>query len=188
MLDYIYVDYLYYIFRSFFFISIGVFCACVIYMVVYGNNKVVQGFLIFSVVAFLFAFIYPNFEPMGGGPHYNCNSQFEREAQNIDAAISNYFSEPTRTQIPSYSDLINSGDYPLENIDLKRRDKLIKESELSVDILGDDIGEITIVLSSKEGKCPFYRWKCPRQIRGEIYVRRMGGSGANGWLNGYEDI
>ena len=188
MLDYIYEDYLYYIFHSFFFISIGVFGACVIYMAVYGNNKVVRGFLVFSVLTFLFAFIYPNFEPLGGGPHYDCNRKFESEAQCIASALADYFAIPSRTQIPSYSDLVKSGHYPLENIDLKRRDKLYKESEFSVDILGDAFGEITIVLSSKEGKCPFYRWKCPRQIRGKIYVRRIGGSGASEWLNSHEDI
>jgi hypothetical protein len=143
------------------------------------------------VIAFFIAIIYPYFEPMGGGPHYDCNRKFEKEAQNVAAALRDYFANPTRTQIPTYNDLIKSGDYPsypLENIDLKRRDKLIKESEFSVDILGDDIDEITIVLSSKEGKCPFYRWKCPRPILGKIYVLRMGGSGASGWLNSYEDI
>ena len=150
MLDYIYEDYLYYIFHSFFFISIGVFGACVIYMAVYGNNKVVRGFLVFSVLTFLFAFIYPNFEPLGGGPHYDCNRKFESEAQCIASALADYFAIPSRTQIPSYSDLVKSGHYPLENIDLKRRDKLYKESEFSVDILGDAFGEITIVLSSKE--------------------------------------
>lgn len=189
MLDYIYEDYLYYIFNFSLFISIGVFCAYVICMVVYGNNKVVQSFLIFSILSFLFSIIYPNIAPIGGGPHYDCNSKFEREASNIASALADYFSIPDRTQLPSYSDLVKSGHYSFKkNMESKRRDKLIKESGYSVDILGDPFDEIVIVLSSQEGKCPFHRWKCPRQIRGKIYVNRIGGSKANGWLNRYEDI
>ena len=189
MLDYIYEDYLYYIFNYSFFISIGVFSVCVIYMAVYGNNKVIRGFFVFSALAFLFSIIYPNFAPLGGVPHYDCNSQFAREANNIEGALASYFSEPDRTEIPSYSDLVKSGEYSfLKDMESKRRDKLIKESGYYVDILGDAFDEIVIVLNSKEGKCPFHRWKCPRQIRGKIYVNRIGGSKANGWLNRYEDI
>jgi hypothetical protein len=56
-------------------------------------------------MGFLFANIYLNFVPYGGGPHYNCNSKFEGEAQNIAAAISAYFADPTRTKVSNYSDL-----------------------------------------------------------------------------------
>ena len=189
MLDYIYDDYLFYIFRYSFIISGGILCTSIIYGVVYGGNKIVKSFLIISAAVFLFAIVYPNFEPYGGGrPHYDCNRRFEAEAQNIASAISSYYAVPTRTQVPSYGDLVISGDYQLKNIDLKRREKLIKESEFSVNILGDDYDEITIVLSAKEEKCPFHRWKCPRPILGKIYVLRMEGSESNGWLNGYEDI
>ena len=188
MLDYIYIDYLSYILPYSLFIAMGFFLACVIFRIVYGDNKIVRGFLFFSVVAFFSAIIYPNFEPYGGGPHSNCNGKFEYEAQAVASALADYFAVPTRTQIPRYSDLIVSGNYPSEKIDLKRRAKLFKESEFSIDILGDDSDELRIVLSSKEGKCPFYRWKCPRRILGKIYVLRTGGSGASGWLNGYEDI
>lgn len=191
MLDYIFVDYLDYIIPYFFFISIGIFSACIIYKAFFGNNKVVSGILIFSVLTVLFGIIYPNFQSGGSGPHYNCNGKFEREAQYIAAAIADYFSIPTRTQVPNYSDLVFSKEYNntlLKTKNLKRRDKLIKESGFSVDILGDEFGGITIVLSSKRGKCPFYRWKCPRRFKGEIYVFRMGGNGVNEWLDSWEDI
>ena len=116
-------------------------------------------------------------------------ANLKREASNIDSALADYFSIPDRTQLPSYSDLVKLGHYSfLKDMESKRRDKLIKESGYYVDILGDPFDEIVIVLSSKEGKCPFHRWKCPRQIRGKIYVYRNGGSRANEWLNGYEDI
>ena len=188
MLDYIYEDYLYYIFNYSLFISIGVFSVCVIYMAVYGNNKVIRGFFVFSALAFLFSIIYPNFFLHSCNvPHYNCNSKFVGEADNIAGALASYFSEPSRTQIPSYSDLIKSGDYSLENIDLKRRDQLYKESEFSVHILGDTFSDIKIVLTAKEGKCPFGRWKCPRQFKGKFYVAKMGG-GAGVWLDSWEEI
>jgi len=57
---------------------------------------------------------------MGGGPHYDCNREFVTEAQNVAGALYSYFSEPNRTEVPSYSYLVNSGDYSLENIDFKR--------------------------------------------------------------------
>ena len=89
-----------YIIPSLLFISIGVFCACMIYKAIFGNNKFETGFLIFSAVTFLFAIIYPNFVYI---PHHcNCKAGLEGEANDIAAAISSYFSEPTRTQIPSF--------------------------------------------------------------------------------------
>jgi hypothetical protein len=191
MLDYIYEDYLYYIFETglFIYILIVVIFICVIYMAVCGNNKFATGFIIFSILAFLFVTNYPRQVTIGSGSHYDCNRKLEQEASNIAWALADYFSIPTRTQIPKYSDLDFSGENStiLENMDSNRRAKLVKESEFSVKILGD-VSEILIVLSCKKGKCPFYRWKCPRRDQGKIYVRRMGGSGANEWLNSYDDI
>jgi hypothetical protein len=190
MLDYIFVDYLDYILRYFLFIPIGVILVYVIYMAVYGTNKVVRGFLIFSILASILAFLfvtnYPRQQLIGEGIHYDCNRRIEYEAQNIVAAINSYLAVPERTQTPSISDLVNSGDYSLENIDLKRRDKLYKESEFSIKILGD-VSEILIVLSCKKGKCPFYRWKCPRLFKGKFYVYKMSNGGGM-WVDSYEDI
>lgn len=187
MLDYIFVDYLDYIIPCSVFISIGTICACLVCHAFLGENKVVSRILIFSILTFLVGVIYPNFQPYGGGPHYNCNAKIEGEAQNIASALASYFSEPGRTQIPSYSDLLNSEYDALESYELKRRDKLFKESEFSVDIWGDASEKVTIVLSFKEGKCSFYRWKCPRRSKGKIYVVKMGG-GTGRWLDSYEEI
>ena len=157
-----------------------------IYKALFGDSRFETGFLIFSAVTFLFAITYPNFVHI---PHHcSCKDRLEGEASNIAAAISSYFSEPSRTQIPSYSDLVKSGDYSLENIDLKRRDKLYRESEFSVHILGENLNYIKIVLTSKEGKCPFGRWKCPRQFKGKFYVLRFEGSGVNEWVDSWEDF
>jgi len=152
-------------------------------MTFYGNNKFVSRFLIFSIFAiFLFIIIYPNF---AHGPHH-CIFGLEAEANNIAAAIANYFAIPSRTQIPSISDLVNSGDYTLlENRDSKYK-KLVEESEFSVAILDGDVNEIPIVVSSKEGRCPFQKGECPWS-KGEVYVLKMG-SGDNGvWLDSYEE-
>ena len=173
-----------YIIPSLLFISIGVFCACMIYKAIFGNNKFETGFLIFSAVTFLFAIIYPNFVHI---PHHcSCKGRLEGEASNIAAAISSYFSEPTKTQIPSISDLVNSEDYVLlENRDSKYK-KLVEESEFFVAILDGDVNEIPIVVSSKEGRCPFQKGECPWS-KGEVYVLKMG-SGDNGvWLDSYEE-
>ena len=173
-----------YIIPSLFFISIGVFCACMIYKALFGDSRFETGFLIFSAVTFLFAIAYPNFVHI---PHHcNCKAGLEGEANIIAGAISSYFSEPTRTQIPSISDLVNSEDYILlENRDSKYK-KLVEESEFSVAILDGDVNEIPIVVSSKEGRCPFQKGECPWS-KGEVYVLKMG-SGDNGvWLDSYEE-
>ena len=172
-----------YIIPSLFFISIGVFCACMIYKALFGDSRFETGFLIFSAVTFLFAITYPNFVHI---PHHcNCKAKLEGEANNIAAAIASYFSIPTRTQIPSISDLINSEDYVLlENRDSKYK-KLVEESEFSIAILDGDVNEIPIVVSSKEGRCPFQKGECPWS-KGEVYVLKMGSGDSGVWLNSYE--
>jgi hypothetical protein len=155
-------------------------------MAFYGNNKFVSRFFIFSIFAiFLFIIIYPNF---AHGPHHcNCKAGLEGEANNITAAISSYFAIPSRTQIPSISDLVNSGDYTLfENRDSKYK-KLVEESEFSIAILDGDVNEIPIVVSSKEGKCPFEKGECPWS-KGEFYVLKMAEYDSGVWLDSYEDL
>ena len=149
-----------------------------------AKNKFVSRFLIFSIFAiFLFIIIYPNF---AHGPHHCiCKVGLEAEANNIAAAIAIYFSEPSRTQIPSISDLVNSEDYILlENRDSKYK-KLVEESEFSVAILDGDVNEIPIVVSSKEGRCPFQKGECPWS-KGEVYVLKMGSGDSGVWLSSYE--
>ncbi len=84
--------------------------------------------------------------------------------------------------------MIKSGDYSLEGMDLKRREKLFRESEFSVEIGGDVSDEIIIVLSSKWNKCPFDKGKCPRRFKGKFYVLKMGDYDSGVWLNSNEDI
>jgi len=170
-----------------FLVSIGIFCACLIYKSFFGINKVVIGILIFSISTFLLniqGIHYLN----STRPHRMCNVKIEMEALNIASAIASYFSEPQRTQFPCYNDLIKSGDYSLEGVDLKRREKLFKESEFSIAILDGDVNEIPIVVSSKEGKCPFEKGKCLRRFKGKFFVLKMGDYDSGVWLDSYEDI
>ena len=145
-----------------------------------------KGIFIFIVLILLFAFIYPNFQS-SGGPHYNCNSKFEAEANNIEAAISSYFAIPDRTEIPSIDDLVNSGDYtPIEDRDPKRSAKLVRDSEFSAVILSENINQIIIVLSAKDGRCPFDEGECPRIFKGEVYVKKVTGDEA--WYESYDEF
>ena len=143
-----------------------------------GLKRKLGLFLISSAMAgFSFVFIYSNFVHI---PHHcNCKAELEGEAQIAAAAIASYFSEPGRTQIPSISDLVNTEDYVLlENRDSKYK-KLVEESEFSVAILDGDTNEIQIVVSSKEGRCPFEKGNCPWS-KGEVYVRKMGSGDSRG--------
>jgi len=99
-LDYIFVDYFDYIMLHYSYILIGSFIACIFIKLFCSNKKVVSGFVIFSILTLVIAIIYPNFRSYGGGPHYNCKAQFEREANNIASAIADYFAIPSHTQIP----------------------------------------------------------------------------------------
>ena len=134
-----------------------------------------------ALAGFSFVIIYPNFAHL---PHHcNCKGGLEGEANNIAAAIASYFSEPDRAQTPSISDLVHSEDYILlENRDSKYK-KLVEESEFSIAIMDGD--EIPIVVSSKEGKCPFEKGKCPWS-KGKVYVLKMGSGSGGVWLDSYE--
>ena len=165
-------------------ISVGVICACVIYMAFFGKKKAISGFLIFSTITFsltcILAIIHQNFTYR---PHHcSCKARFEAEANNIAAAISNYFAIPSRTRIPTISDLVDSGDYTLlENRDSKHK-KLVQESGFFIAILQDDFSEFAIVVSSREGECPFEKGDCPWS-KGDVYVKKNGHSGV--WLDDY---
>ena len=148
-----------------------------------GLKRKLGLFLISLVLAgFSFVIIYPNFAHVHH--HCNCKAGLEGEANNIAAAIADYFSVPTRTQTPSINDLVNSGSYILfENRDSKYK-KLVEDSGFSVAILDGD--EIPIVVSSKVGKCPFEKGYCPWS-KGEVYVFKMEGSGGGVWLDSYKE-
>ena len=153
-----------------------------------GLKRKLGLFLISLVLAGLsFVIIIPNFAPHRSH-HCSCKAKLEGEANNIASAIADYFAIPTRTQVPSISDLVNSECYILlENRDSKYK-KLVEESEFSAAILDGDVNEIPIVVSSKEGRCPFEKGWCPGS-KGGVYVLvlKMGDSGGGVWLDSYEE-
>ena len=135
----------------------------------------------------LLAVIYYNHLRSVSNIHYNCNARFEAEAHAIAAAIAYYFSDPSRTQIPSIDDLVKTGGYvPIGRGRSQNGYKLVKESEFSIAIVGKDVSQITIVLSSKKGKCSFYRGKCRRRFMGQYYVYKMYGDGGRAWQDKYQ--
>ena len=120
--------------------------------------------------------------------HHKCNDKFEAEAHAIAAATADYFSDPARTKIPSIDDLVRTGGYaPIDNGQTKNGYKLVEESEFSVAILGADASQITIVLTSKKGRCPFDKGKCRRRFMGQYYVYKMYGDGGGAWQNNYQE-
>ena len=144
------------------------------------------GILIVSVLTLLSYIFYPNFQ-FGIDPHYSCNSRFEAEADNIEAAIVSYFAVPERTEIPSIDDLINSGDYtPIENGNPKLGAKLVRDSKLSATVLGSNDSQIIIVVSAKKGRCLFHEGECTRAFMGEVYVKKLLGAGA--WFESYDEF
>ena len=148
-----------------------------------GLKRKLGLFLISLVLAGLsFVIIIPNFTHRSH--HCACKAKMESEAYNIAAAIADYFAIPTRTQVPSISDLVNSECYILlANRDSKYK-KLVEESEFSAAILDGD--EIQIMVSSKEGKCPFEKGIC-LWSKGGVYLLKMEGSGGGVWLDSYEE-
>ena len=159
--------------------------------------KIFKGFLIFSATTFLLTiltfFIYAQTGPYRSPhSHYMCNTKIEAEACNIAAALSGYFALPSRTKVPSYSDLIRlryfEEGFSFKDRQSERTKKLMKESEFSVKILCDDpCHEIKIVIYSKVNKCPFAKGRCPRRYKGRFYVTYVSSVGGNegGWTNSY---
>jgi hypothetical protein len=91
-------------------------------------------------------------------------------------ALSSYFSEPSRTQIPSIDDLVNLEKYILpEHREVIGRDDNVKESDLLVFITGDPDGDIIVEVTSIRGKCP----------QGEAYMLSMN-SFEGKWIDSYE--
>lgn len=135
----------------------------------------------FALAGLSFVIIYPNFTH--GTHHCDCKTKFEVEANNVAAAIYSYFATPGRTQIPTISDLVDSGEYTLlENRD-SRYKKLVKESGFFIVILEDDFSGFEIVLGSWKGKCPFAKGDC-HWYKGQVYVKKNRHRGV--WLDGLE--
>ncbi len=148
-------------------------------------DYIVKGIAV-AIALILLAVIYFSHLRTVNNIHYNCNAKFEAEAHAIAAAIADYFSDPSKTQIPSIDDLVETVGYaPINSRRTKNRYKLVEESEYSIAILGENVSQITIVLSSKKGKCPFNKGECIRPYKGQYYVYKMYGDYGRAWKDKY---
>ena len=139
------------------------------------QKKVEFGCLIFLSLISLIVIIFPMFYSSPYRPQH-CKSQFESEANKVLMALSSYFSEPSRTQIPSIDDLVNLAGYILpENREIIGKDDNVKESDLLVFISDDADGDIVVEVTSIRGKCP----------QGKSYMLGMGWSEGK-WIDSYE--
>lgn len=87
----------------------------------------------------------------GCGPRQSC-SKAETDAQNILAALSSYYAEPDRTDVPSIEMLRISENLSLNN----------EEAE----IFGSATGTITVIIADTSKRCP----------RGNYFITDMGGN------------
>ena len=150
--------------------------ATTIYMAIFDRYNVGIVVIMAALLIIVCAFYAPLFIHI---PHHcNCKARLEGEANHVAAAIADYFSEPQRTQIPSISDLVNTGCYTF----FEENAELVRESEFAVTIGDQDLNDITIAVSTRAGRCPFQEGECPWS-KGQVYVKKMGGGGV--WLDSY---
>ena len=159
------------------YISLGIILASTIYMAIFDRYKVGKVVIAVALLIIVCAYHAPLFIYI---PHHcSCKARLEGEAYNVEAAMAAYFSEPQRTQIPSISDLVNTGCYTY----FKENADLVRESQFEVTILGRDFNDSMITVSTKAGRCPFQEGECPWS-KGQVYVKKIHGEGE--WLDSDE--
>ena len=117
-----------------------------------GNSKgftLIELMIVIAIIGILAAIAIPNFIAYRDKAY--CGYA-EGDAQNTLAALSSYFSEPTRTQLPSIGELVTAEELSLNNM------------TDSVD-LTENNGFI-VVVTDDSGRCP----------RGNTYTATMGGA------------
>ena len=117
-----------------------------------GNSKgftLIELMIVIAIIGILAAIAIPNFIAYRDKAY--CGYA-EGDAQNTLAALSSYFSEPTRTQLPSIGELVTAEELSLNNM------------TASVD-LTENNGFI-VVVTDDSGRCP----------RGNTYTATMGGA------------
>jgi hypothetical protein len=158
------------------YIILGAMLAGLLYIWIFKFNRIVITALTVLILMIGFDFYVQLFSYR---PHHcNCKAMLEGQAYAVEAAIADYFSVPTRCQVPTITELVNLGCYTF----FDGKAELVKESEFTAAIVGDDVKDITIVISSKAGRCPFVKGECSWS-KGEFYVKKMDGEGQ--WFNSY---
>ena len=117
-----------------------------------GNSKgftLIELMIVIAIIGILAAIAIPNFIAYRDKAY--CGYA-ESDAQNTLAALSSYFSEPDRTQLPSIADLVSAEELSLNN----------NTSSVSI----DDTDGFAVSVDDDSGRCP----------RGDTYTASMGGA------------
>jgi len=118
------------------------------------NSKgftLIELMIVIAIIGILAAIAIPNFIAYRDKAY--CGYA-EGDAQNTLAALSSYFSEPTRTQLPSVAELGTAEELSLNN----------NQNANSVNIT--TLNGFTVTVVDESGRCP----------RGTIYSASMGGA------------
>ena len=118
-----------------------------------GNSKgftLIELMIVIAIIGILAAIAIPNFIAYRDKAY--CGYA-EGDAQNTLAALSSYFSEPTRTTLPSVAELVTAEELSLNNTNTD-----------SVSL--DDTTGFVVSVNDDSGRCP----------RGTTYTASMGGA------------
>jgi len=119
-----------------------------------GNSKgftLIELMIVIAIIGILAAIAIPNFIAYRDKAY--CGYA-EGDAQNTLAALSSYFSEPTRTQLPLVSELVTAEELSLNN----------NQNATSVNLT--TLNGFTVTVVDESGRCP----------RGTTYAATMGGA------------
>jgi prepilin-type N-terminal cleavage/methylation domain-containing protein len=117
-----------------------------------GNSKgftLIELMIVIAIIGILAAIAIPNFIAYRDKAY--CGYA-EGDAQNTLAALSSYFSEPTRTALPSIGDLVGAEELSLNNA--------------TGSVTLTTANGFTVTVTDDSGRCP----------RGDDYAATMGGA------------
>ena len=116
-----------------------------------GNSKgftLIELMIVIAIIGILAAIAIPNFIAYRDKAY--CGYA-EGDAQNTLAALSSYFSEPSRTSLPDTDDLVNAEELSLNNA--------------TTSVVVSTANGFTVTVQDDSGRCP----------RGDEYLATMGG-------------